>query len=134
MKHCTKEVDGVCKKCENNWKNTYCLNSEFGCIETIYLDCLECDDYLDFNKCTKCMEGYELDENGLCIDEEACTSKVGGVCKSCREDWGYLCLNDIFGCVEGSSNHCLECNEILELSKCTKCKSGYVLNDFNECE
>ena len=68
MKHCTKEVDGVCKKCENNWKNTYCLNSEFGCVETIYLDCLECDDYLDFNKCTKCMEGYELNENNECID------------------------------------------------------------------
>ena len=69
-KHCTKEVDGVCQKCENNMKNTYCLNSEFGCVETIYLDCLECDDYLNFNKCTKCMEGYELNEKFECIDIE----------------------------------------------------------------
>ena len=69
-KHCIKEVDRVCKKCENNMKNTYCLNSEFGCVETIYLDCLECYDYLDLNKCTICMEGYELNDNFECMDIE----------------------------------------------------------------
>ena len=68
--HCTKEVDGVCQKCENNMRNTYCLNSVFGCVESLFLDCLECDDYLDFNKCTKCMEGYELNKNYECIDIE----------------------------------------------------------------
>ena len=68
-KHCTKEVDGICQKCENNMRNTFCLNSKFGCVESFYLDCLECEDYLDFNKCTKCMEGYKLDENNNCIDD-----------------------------------------------------------------
>ena len=68
--HCTKEINGVCVKCENNMKNTYCLNSKFGCIETLYLDCLECEDYLNLNKCTKCKEEYMLDENFECIDKE----------------------------------------------------------------
>ena len=68
--HCSKEVDGICKKCENNMINTYCLNSKFGCVETFYLDCLECDDYLDFSKCTKCKDGYILNENYECIDIE----------------------------------------------------------------
>ena len=68
--HCIKEIDGICQKCENNMKNTYCLNSNFGCVETIFLDCLECDDYLDFNKCTKCKEEYVLNENYECIDIE----------------------------------------------------------------
>ena len=69
-KHCIKEVDGICQRCENNMKNTYCLNSKFGCVETIFLDCLECDDYLDFNKCTKCKKEYKLNENYECIDIE----------------------------------------------------------------
>ena len=68
--HCSKEVDGVCLKCENNMINTYCLNSKFGCVETVFLDCLECDDYLNFTKCTKCKEGYKLDENYSCEDIE----------------------------------------------------------------
>ena len=133
------ENENKCLVCDEyyyclNLKDNKCYsNEEIKDEKSIfYLHCNHTNS--EGTKCASCSEGYELDENGLCIDEEACTSKVGGVCKSCREDWGYLCLNDIFGCVEGSSDHCLECNEILELSKCTKCKSGYVLNDFNECE
>ena len=84
--------------------------------------------------CASCMEGYELNEQGLCIDEESCLTKEGGVCKRCREDWGTMCLNDIFGCVPIYSDHCLECNQILDFSNCTKCENGYVLNEYSICE
>ena len=85
--------------------------------------------------CANCLEGYELNEQGLCIDEESCLIKEGGVCKKCREDWIYLCLNDFFGCIHSYSDHCSECSQLLGFSKCTKCKDGYVLNEYNNiCE
>ena len=85
------------------------------------------------NKCGICLEGYHLNENGLCIDEEHCNYKEGGVCKACKNNGQTYCLNDIFGCVETYANHCLECNQILDFSNCTKCESGYVINESNQC-
>ena len=29
--------------------------------------CLECNDYLDFEKCTKCYEGYKLNDLNECV-------------------------------------------------------------------
>ena len=68
--HCIEKINGVCVRCENNMRNTFCLNSKFRCVEVYFLDCLECDDYLDFNKCTKCKEEYNLNEKFECIDKE----------------------------------------------------------------
>ena len=67
--HCIKGKNGICQKCgrkENEYLD-YCLNSDFGCVETLITNCLECDDILDLNKCTKCFEGYELDSNNKCV-------------------------------------------------------------------
>ena len=58
------------KKCHNDEKNHYCLNHDFGCIESSYDDCLECGKILDFDKCTKCKEGYELGNYDLCYEIE----------------------------------------------------------------
>ena len=44
------------------------MNNDFECVETYSEKCLECNDVLNFDKCTKCLEGYELDENGNCLD------------------------------------------------------------------
>jgi len=68
--HCieTKE-DGTCKQCLNNIDEyyTYCLNSEFGCIETTIIGCEECNNIFNFYECTKCYDGYTLNEKGECI-------------------------------------------------------------------
>ena len=65
--HCIEKKDGVCKKCQNDEKGTYCLNKFFGC-EEIYDDkCLECNNIFDLFMCTKCIEGYELNNNNKCI-------------------------------------------------------------------
>ena len=74
--HCIeKDEDGKCKKCQkfdfddiNNW---YCLNNYFGCVE-LYMNykCLECNDLLDFYNCTKCADGYKIDNSGFCEEIE----------------------------------------------------------------
>ena len=69
--HCAeKNENGFCKKCINYEDEYYkhCLNFEFGCVETYLEGCEECNYSLDFNNCTKCFEGYELDKNGECIE------------------------------------------------------------------
>ena len=85
------------------------------------------------NKCEICMEGFVLNENGLCIDEEHCLNKVDGVYKRCNNENGYFCLNNIFGCVEIIYEGCLECNQLLDFFNCTKCENGYELNEHDYC-
>ena len=65
---CEEEKDGVCQKCKEDQMYYYCLNKDFGCIEMFNGEgCLECNDNTDLGVCTKCMEGYELDHKGRCI-------------------------------------------------------------------
>ena len=47
------------------------MNHIFGCVEA-YNDpnCLECNDLNDVGYCTKCIDGYELDENNNCYNIE----------------------------------------------------------------
>ena len=67
--HCEKEVDGVCQKCITFDEDYYyhCLNSLFGCIESLDEHCLECNYNLDF-LCTKCDDGFQLVDNGYCVE------------------------------------------------------------------
>ena len=68
--HCIEEKDGICQKCHNSYAYHFCLNNDFGCIQIYYDNCLECNDDLDFNSCTKCYEGYELNKFNICIPIE----------------------------------------------------------------
>ena len=65
-----KDENDYCLKCQNNGDSMFCLNNVFGCIE-IYIDnCVECNDLLDFDSCTKCADGYKLNDYSLCVEEE----------------------------------------------------------------
>ena len=70
--HCAEKKDEICKKCldfdDEYFK--HCLNSEFGCVETYLEGCEECNNILDFNNCTKCYKGFDLNENGECISQQ----------------------------------------------------------------
>ena len=58
---CEEEKEGICIKCKDLDKsslNGICVNNIFGCIETVNRNCLRCDDFMDFNKCTECKKGY----------------------------------------------------------------------------
>ena len=61
---CLEKNMDICIKCQNKTEYSYsCLNSIFWCVETQINNCLLCDDIHNFNKCNKCEEGYELNEN-----------------------------------------------------------------------
>ena len=45
----------------------YCLNKEFGCVDSFLEHCIRCDDILDLDKCTKCEDGYDINEYGYCF-------------------------------------------------------------------
>lgn len=62
-----KNEEGNCIKCRNDENGYFCLNHIFGCIKKYFNKCLECDKILDFEKCTKCFEGYELNEYDECV-------------------------------------------------------------------
>ena len=88
------------------------------------------------NACAFCINGLDLDDNGLCVDNEHCIEGKNKVCKKCgKKDNEYFeyCFNSDFGCVETFTKNCLECNDILDLNKCTKCFDGYELNLENKC-
>ena len=85
-------------------------------------------------KCAICMEGFVLNDDGLCVDDEHCSYKEGGKCKSCNNDEGTYCLNNLFGCIQIYYDNCLECNNLLDFDVCTKCEDGYELNDYGRCE
>ena len=71
--HCENKVDGVCTKCqkENPYGfYSYCLNEVLGCVNTFLKNCIRCDNVFDLDWCTKCEEGYEIDEYGDCVEKK----------------------------------------------------------------
>lgn len=137
---CLKSEDeNKCIKCDSNF---YCLNKKTGnCelnyeIETeeqkIYYMCNETNK--EGTACETCLDGHILNDDGLCVDDLHCVDKKDGVCQKCSNENGELyCLNKYFGCVESMYENCLECNDIFNLYKCTKCYEGYEVNLFNVC-
>ena len=52
-----------CIKCNEGEKwFHYCLNKDFGCVETSNEGCLICNNIFDLESCDKCLEGYKLDK------------------------------------------------------------------------
>ena len=70
--HCIeKDEKGNCKKCKylenDDFYFSFCLNQYFGCVEIYGHDkFIECNNNLDFYNCTKCEEGYKINEYGSC--------------------------------------------------------------------
>lgn len=133
--------DSRCIEC-----NTYyCLDVKTGkCMDNDVIEEEEQQFYYrcnrtnkDGTKCEICLDGFELNKNGLCVDLINCEIKnEDGSCKQCIKDedtYYFYCSNTIFGCIETYDHYCLECNDILELNKCTKCMEGYDLNENYEC-
>ena len=143
---CTK-IEG-CILSENENKCLEC-NEDF-CLDIKKGTC-EYNDYIDFeekkfyykcnitneegNACDICLEGYEL-KNGLCVNNENCDEiNDEGNCMRCQnDDSSTYCLNNYFGCQRiYRNNKCLECNDILDFSNCTKCVDGYENDEYGRC-
>ena len=69
---CAEEKDGKCVRCNEKSEDNYnlCLNPYFQCVESFAQNCLLCDDGINFDKCTKCIDGYQLDYDNDCAQIE----------------------------------------------------------------
>ena len=131
-----------CKKSENENK---CLECDtFYCLDAKKQECVDNDYYysIDDKKyiscirtneegtaCEKCLEGYEINEEGFCVDKDFCEEKKDGKCLKCKdiisENSYEYCANEIFGCIESAKDNCLRCDNLEDLYECTECNEGY---------
>ena len=143
---CSKIVG--CERSENEDKclecdDYYCLDSKTGkCEYNRRIENEEKKFYYQCNKtneegtaCEICLEGYTLNENGLCADTIHCIEKdeVGNCLKCQNDNNGRYCLKKDFGCIQSYDDYCLECNDFIYFNDCTKCVEGYKMNDFGKC-
>ena len=145
-KKCSK-IDG-CDISENENKCIKCDEYSY-CFDLSTNKCVPNDEIISEDKkyffrcnmtnkegtaCEICLEGFILDENGMCIDEVHCIDKKDGICQKCQNDEnGIFCLNKYFGCEEIYDKGCLECNNIFDLFSCTKCLENYEFDQNNKC-
>ena len=135
----------ACAKIENEFRckeciEFYCLDVNKGiCIEN---DLVENDTYKIYyacnytnkegNACEKCLDGYEVGEEGYCIDIERCIERnEDGICLKCKNQY---CANDIYGCIDSHYSNCIRCNNLYDLYACTECIEGYKVNIFGGCD
>ena len=136
----------ACAKIENEFRCAECI--EFYCLDVnkgicIDNDIIENETFIIYfaceftnkegNKCEKCLEGYEVGEEGYCIDKERCIERENGngVCLKCKEEY---CANDVYGCVDSHYANCEKCNNLYDLYGCTQCIEGYKVNLFGGCD
>ena len=135
-----------CKIVENENKCLECV--DFYCLDTKKQKCVDNDFLEDINDkiyisckrtntegtaCEECLDGYEVNEEGFCVDSDLCEEKKDGKCNKCKDivinDYS-LCANELFGCIRSSQDNCLRCDNLDDLYECTECKEGYVKNGY----
>ena len=83
------------------------------------------------------MDGYEVGENGYCIDNKRCLERKDEKCIKCSDELNIYgesyCANNIFGCVESYYDDCLRCDDLYDIHKCTECKEGFDLLLYGGC-
>ena len=139
IEYCENSEDGnKCLQCDKS----HCLDINKGICQINYKVLSEDNKFYyrcnqtneKGNECQICNEGYDLN-NGLCVENKNCVEKnEDGNCIKCNgDDENSYCLNEYFGCIKVYDDKCIECNNIFDFDKCTKCKEGYKLNEINEC-
>ena len=142
IEYCKVSKDeNTCIECDDFYcldlKKGICADNEliFDENEIFYFACNRTN--LEGNACEECIDGYEVGENGYCIDVSRCLEKDEGKCLKCTDEtneYGYsYCANNIFGCVEMFYDDCLRCDDLYNLNKCTECKEGFVLTFYGDC-
>ena len=132
-------------KCKIVGNENKCLECDkYYCLDVKKQECFDNDYYHDLNDkkyisclrtneegtaCEKCLEGYEVNEEGFCVDKDYCEEKKDGKCLKCKdiidEDGYEFCANEIFGCIQSVIDNCLRCDNLEDLYECTECKEGY---------
>ena len=125
--------ENECLECDTSYcldvKNQICVDNDYlnEFNEKIHISCNRTN--AEGTACEQCINGYELNEEGYCVDIDICEEKKEGKCLKCKDiisPNGYkYCANQIFGCLEIGTNNCLRCDDLDELYECTECKEGY---------
>lgn len=132
--------ENSCSQCEENYcfdvKNSNCVDNIYSIDKDklFYFRCNRTNE--EGTACEICIDNFELNNNGLCVDKIHCEEEKDGVCQKCTtfdEDETYHCLNNYFGCVETGFDNCLECNDISDFYICTKCIDGYEIDQYGDC-
>ena len=141
---CLNADKGKCIECEEGYcldvKNNDCIDNEF--LEDInnkfYIACNRTNK--EGTRCERCLDGYELGEEGYCIDVSHCEIKEDEECKKCVTEYfnhggvHYYCYNSVFGCIKFFSKGCLKCENLADLYECTECDEGFELNEYGYCK
>ena len=125
--------ENECLECDTFYcldvKNQICVDNDYlnDLNEKIHINCNRTN--VEGTACEKCINGYELNEEGYCVDIDICEEKKEGKCLKCKDlispnGYGY-CANQIFGCIEIGTDNCLRCDNLELLYECTECKEGY---------
>ena len=128
----------VCDECFClDLKKGLCFDNDFLYEENqkIYIKCNMTNK--EGTACEQCLEGYEVGEEGYCIDVEKCEEKKDGICVKCKEDPNGIynrCANKYFGCLENIIVGCARCDDIFDLYSCTECEEGYKLGQYGLCQ
>ena len=133
--------ENECNVCDDTYcldvKNNICVGNDYLENENqkIFIACNRTNE--EGNKCELCLDGYEVDKNGYCVDSERCEEKEDGICIKCKNDNSieneYYCANEIYGCLKTIIMGCMQCNNLNNLNICTKCHDGFYLNDEKKC-
>ena len=134
------ENENKCAECAT----FYCLDAKNQrCVDNDLLDDEKNKIYISCNRtneegtaCEKCIDGYEVNEEGYCVDIDFCEEKKDGKCIKCKDiilDNYSLCANEIFGCLKSPQDNCLRCDNMDYLFECTECREGYIKTDY-ECQ
>jgi hypothetical protein len=130
------ENGNKCNECTTN----YCLDLSINkCVSNKIITEEEKEFYYkckltneEGTKCQSCINGYSLNEKGLCVSDKGCKEmdEDENKCVTCNDNF---CLNKDFECVETTDKNCLECDNKSDFNQCTKCKKGFILEDDNVC-
>ena len=133
------ENENKCIKCQKG----FCLDAKNGiCINNEKIDDIKKKIYFACNKtnkkgreCEQCLDGYELNEEGYCVNYDDYEEKKDGICVKCKEvnSWIGVCANDNFGCVKTNAKYCLRCNNLLDFNICTECYDGFIKTVYGKC-
>ena len=133
--------ENKCSICDEGYcldiKRQLCVDNDFleNEEQKIYIACNRTNE--EGNKCELCLGGYEINENGYCVDVKRCEEKENGFCKVCKDDDsvvnGFYCANNLFGCLKTFIYGCKQCNDLYDLYSCTECHDGYYLNENKRC-
>ena len=131
------ENENKCLECDTYYcldvKNQICEYNDYldDINNKIFISCIRTNE--EGTKCEKCIDGYEVNEQGYCVDIDYCEEKKDGKCLKCKDliiDDYSLCSNDIFGCIRSAQDNCLRCDNLKDLFECTECKTGYIKENY----